>query len=144
MTQVELEKVVEVTIGERNVALLTEREAWQEFSPFDSQVLILYRRAMECMRHGNLDPKLFVELNEAFDVAAREFTAKLTFGKDQNGVRVTSEQLFGEIKAVRPEYLPYLAAKFIMLWAAERKIRLIREEELGLNTKYEAVRLTGV
>ncbi len=144
MNQVELEKIVEISIGERNVALLSEREAWKEFSPFDRRILDLYARAIECMKYGNFDPKKLIELNEIFDLAAHDFVNKLTFGKDQNGIRVTSEQLFGEIRAVRPEYLPYLAAKFIMLWAAERKTRLIREEELNMQTKYEAVRIAGV
>lgn len=144
MTQDELDKIVEVTIGEKNVQFLIDKGAWQEFSPFDKSIIELHAGAMDCMRYGNLDPKKMMDLTEKFNAASQEFTNRLTFGNDQNGLRVTSEQLFGEIKSARPEYLPYLAAKITLLWAVERKIRLFREEQLEMKTNYEAMRFSAV
>jgi hypothetical protein len=137
----DIEGIIKAMIGLDGVEIMTSREQWEEFTPFDSAVVDLYDAAMKAMRNGNFDAKVLISINDKFDVAAREFVNKLTFGYDQVGRKVTFEQLFGEMKAVRPEYLPYLCAKMLMLWSIERKLRIIREEELGIKKKYEAVRI---
>jgi hypothetical protein len=128
-------------IGLDGIEIMSSKDQWEAFTPFDSDIVELYGLAMKAMREGNFDPKALMSINDKFDAAARSFVNKLSFGYDQVGRKVTFEQLFGEIKAVRPEYLPYLCAKMLMLWSIERKLRIIREEELGITKKYEAVNI---
>lgn len=140
----ELEKIAEVAVGEKNFALLSKLGIDEEFAGIGQKFLNLYDMALESMGNGNLEPKRLLEINEYFDNVSRELVSKVTFGKDQHGIRVTMEQLFGEIKSVRPEYMPYKLAMVMSFWIMERKLRLHYEEQAGNKVKYEAVRIAGV
>jgi hypothetical protein len=144
MTIEELDKIIEVAIGQTNFNLLSELGVDSEFSAYGPTIIELYNMGMQSMKNGNLDPKRLMEINETFDVSTIELCRKVTFGKDQNGIAVTLEQLFGEIKSVRPEYMPYKLAVIMSLWIIERKLRLHYEEQAGKKTTYEAVRIAGV
>lgn len=141
MTTEDIEGIIKAMIGLDGVEIMSLKEQWEEFTPFDSDIVDLHDSAMKAMRDGNFDPKVLMRINDKFDSAAKSFVNKLKFGYDQVGRPVTFEQLFGEMKAVRPEYLPYLCAKLLMLWSIERKLRIIREEELGIKKKYEVVNI---
>lgn len=144
MTIEELDKIIEVSIGQTNFNLLSELGVDSEFAAYGPTIIELYDMGMQSMKNGNLDPKRLMEINEKFDIATIELCRKVTFGKDQNGIAVTLEQLFGEIKSVRPEYMPYKLAVVLSLWIIERKLRLYGEEQSGKKTTYEAVRIAGV
>ena len=144
MTLEELEKIIEVEVGETNFKLLSDLGIDEEFAEFGKKMIQLYEMAMESLGNGNIEPKRLIEINETYDIAALDLANKVKFGKDQTGFPVTLEQLFGEQKSVRPEYMPFKQCLLMCFWVAERKLRMYYEEQAGKKHNFKAVRIGGL
>lgn len=144
MTLVEIEKIIEVDVGEINFKLLSQLGIDEEFSGIGEKIIELYDLAMKGMKNGNFDPKLMMEVCEKFDIISKELSNRVVFGKDQNGMDVTLEQLYGELKSVRPEYIPYKAIMLMIMWIAQKKLSIHYQEKSGKKLSHEVVHIGGI
>lgn len=144
MTLEELEKIIEVEVGETNFKLLSKLGIDEEFAEFGKKMIQLYDMAMESMGNGNIDPKRLIEINETYDIAAADLSKKVKLGKDQTGLPVTLEQLFGEQKSVRPEFMAFRQCVLMCFWISNKKLKIYYEELAGKKHDFKAVRIGGL
>lgn len=137
------ERLIVAMIGEEGVAIVGENDGWKEFSPYDEALMDFWKRGIELLR-DNMDIKAITELYKDFDYQTKTFLRQASVVKDAAGNPVSFETMFGEIKSVRPEWMPFLLGKILVLYVIERKLNTHLRQETGRLAEVEQLQIRAV
>lgn len=137
------ERFVVAMIGEEGVAIVGEKDGWKEFSPYDEALISFWKRGLELLR-DNIDIKAITELYKDFDYQTKTFLRQASVVHDAAGNPVSFETMFGEIKSVRPEWMPFLLGKILVLYVIERKLNTHLRKETGRLAEVEQLQIRAV
>lgn len=137
------ERLVVAMIGEEGVEIVGENDGWKEFSPYDEALMSFWKRGLELLR-DNMDIKAITELYKDFDYQTKTFLRQASVVKDVAGNPVSFETMFGEIKSVRPEWMPFLLGKILVLYVIERKLNTHLRKETGRLAEVEQLQIRAV
>ena len=143
-TKAMLELLVENVVGIRGVEMVGEDGGWAPFSPFDEIVCKFHEEAMEALSGGHMSTKELAEMYKRFDFHARSFLNSVPITIKADGKSVTFAALFGDVKTVSPEYVPYLLGKLLIVLIAEKKVNDILRARLGEREKIKGIEYSSV
>lgn len=138
------ERLVVAMIGEEGVEIIGENDGWKEFSPYDEALMSFWKRGLELM-NDNTDIKAITELYRDFDFQTKTFLRQANVIKDTKGNAVSFETIFGEVKSKwRPEWMPFLLGKILVLYVIERKLNTHLRKETGRLAEVEQLQIRAV
>jgi hypothetical protein len=113
------EHMIEYAIRAKGVKILVNAldNNTSAFDKFASYIVNTHKRAMESMDNP-IDLQNVAEMSEEFNENVAVFMNNLSAALNINGEKISFAQIFDVPRVVRPEYLFYLTAKFIGLFAS--------------------------
>lgn len=132
-----IEHLIESAIRNQGVNLLSQVENFEAFDRYADFIARMHQKAFDAMDYP-IDLQNMAMLQEEFDMETSYFMQSMGAAQDVNGEDVSFANLFGGERIGRPEYLIYLAAKFIIMFTATWKTLNLTQNAIGDSTELKA------